>query len=88
MQIRQIRGVYHALHKRYDAAIADFSMVVEQEPDNGNAHYNLGLAYFETGNYELIQDRGEKSPRARLSADGPLGKVEGQREMGRVTRRR
>jgi len=52
MQVREIRGIYNSLQKRYDAAIADFSMVIEAEPDNGNAHYNLGLAYFETGNYE------------------------------------
>jgi hypothetical protein len=61
MQIRQVRGVYHALKKRYDAAIADFSMVVEQEPDNGNAHYNLGLAYFETGNYQRARAEAKKA---------------------------
>ena len=27
-------------------------MVIEQEPQNANAHYNLGLAYFETGDYD------------------------------------
>jgi hypothetical protein len=50
--IRQLRGIYYSMHRNYDKAIADFQLVIEQQPDNANAHYNLGLAYFEIGNYE------------------------------------
>ena len=49
--VLQIRGIYYSMNRRYDRAIADFTAVLEQQPDNANARYNLGLAYFETGNY-------------------------------------
>jgi tetratricopeptide (TPR) repeat protein len=49
--VRQIRSVYYSMQRKYDLAIADLKVVIEQQPDSGNAHYNLGLAYFETGNY-------------------------------------
>jgi len=49
--VLQIRGIFYSMNRRYDRAIADFTAVLEQQPDNANARYNLGLAYFETGNY-------------------------------------
>jgi tetratricopeptide (TPR) repeat protein len=53
MTARRLRGVYYAMQGRYKAAIDDLSIVVKHEPDNANAHYNLGLAYFRTQNFEL-----------------------------------
>jgi tetratricopeptide (TPR) repeat protein len=54
--IRQLRGIYYSMHRKHDQAIADFTTVIEQQPNNANAHYNLGLAYFEKGNYDLARD--------------------------------
>jgi tetratricopeptide (TPR) repeat protein len=53
MTARRLRGIYYAMQGRYKAAIDDLSIVVKHEPDNANAHYNLGLSYFRTKNYEL-----------------------------------
>jgi len=53
MAIRQIHGIYASMQRQYDQAIADFAAVLEAQPDNANAHYNLGLAHFEKGNYDV-----------------------------------
>lgn len=52
MAVRQIRGVFYAQAKRYDEAIADLKAVVEQQPNNASAQYNLGLALIEKRDYE------------------------------------
>jgi len=52
VNVRQIRGVYYSTQRKYKLAVADFEFVVEEQPGNANAHYNLGLAYFETGDYD------------------------------------
>jgi len=43
-----VRGVYFTMQRRYDAAIQDFNTALKLDPQSGNAHYDLGLAYFET----------------------------------------
>jgi hypothetical protein len=50
--VRQVRGIYYSMLKKYKEAIADFKTVIEQQPDSANAHYNLGLSYFEVGSYD------------------------------------
>jgi len=37
------RGVFKAQHSDYQAAIADFSMAIENEPYLAEAYYNRGL---------------------------------------------
>ena len=61
VEIRLIRGIYHSMNRQYDAAIADLKSVVEQAPNNSNAHYNLGLAYFETKQYDLALEEARKA---------------------------
>jgi tetratricopeptide (TPR) repeat protein len=51
--VRRLRGIYYSMQGRYQAAIDDFNEVLKHEPDNANAHYNLGLAYFHLKNYDL-----------------------------------
>ena len=61
LSVKQIRGVYYSMQKQYRMAIADFELVVEQEPDNANAHYNLGLAYLEVGDYDRALTEAKKA---------------------------
>ena len=49
--VRELRGIYYSMQHKYKDAIADFKEVLEAAPNNANAHYNLGLAYFEVGDY-------------------------------------
>jgi tetratricopeptide (TPR) repeat protein len=51
--VRQIRGIFLSMLGRHQDAIADFRFAVEQSPNDAGAHYNLGLAYFETKQYDL-----------------------------------
>lgn len=37
----------------YPNAIRDFDKVIELEPTKAEAHYNLGLAYYELGVYKI-----------------------------------
>jgi tetratricopeptide (TPR) repeat protein len=53
MTVRRLRGIYYAMEGRYQAAIDDFNTVLKRDPDNANAHYNLGLAYYNTKQYDL-----------------------------------
>jgi tetratricopeptide (TPR) repeat protein len=52
MNARQLRGIYYAMQHRYREAIEDFKTVLAKEPNDANAHYNLGLSYFEIKNYD------------------------------------
>ena len=49
--VRELRGIYYSMQHKYKDAIADFKEALETAPNNANAHYNLGLAYFEVGDY-------------------------------------
>lgn len=52
LAVRQIRGVYLSSIRRYDDAIAELQAVLEIQPENANAQYNLGLAYLEKKDYD------------------------------------
>jgi len=52
MNVVQVRGIWLSMQDRYPEAIRDFEKVIENQPTNANAHYNLGLAYFATKDYE------------------------------------
>jgi Flp pilus assembly protein TadD len=38
-----------------DQAITEYSKAIELDPNNGDAHYNLGTAYLKTGQTNLGQ---------------------------------
>src|SRR5207248_1557456 len=40
MNVREIRGIYRSMVGDHAAAVTDFEAVVQQQPANGNAHYN------------------------------------------------
>jgi tetratricopeptide (TPR) repeat protein len=70
MGVRQIRGIYYSMNRKYDLAIADFAEVIEQAPDNANAHYNLGLAYFETRQYDKALEEARKAKSLGFPLEG------------------
>jgi tetratricopeptide (TPR) repeat protein len=72
---RQIRGIYFSNQRRYNEAIADFSAVVQQQPDNANAHYNLGLAYFEAKDYARARDEAKLARDLGFPLEGLKGKL-------------
>jgi tetratricopeptide (TPR) repeat protein len=45
-------GIAEARLKQYDKALGALQKAVKQLPDNGMGHYELGLALFETGDWE------------------------------------
>jgi len=75
MTVRQIHAVYYAMQKKFDIAIADLKMVIEQEPQNANAHYNLGLAYFETGDYDTALAKARQARALGLPHPGLADKL-------------
>ena len=50
--VRTIFGVYLARLGKYNDAAKEFETAASLGDDSGNLHYNLGLAYFELGDYE------------------------------------
>jgi tetratricopeptide (TPR) repeat protein len=68
--VLQIRGIYFAGQNRYAQALQDFKVVVEKQPNNANAHYNLGLAYFETKSYDLAREQGKIAKELGFPLDG------------------
>jgi tetratricopeptide (TPR) repeat protein len=49
--------------KSYKAAIIAYSKAVNNNPNNGLAHYYLGLAYFRMGNYERAKKESDEAIR-------------------------
>lgn len=55
------QGIYLARQGRYPAAIDSYRRSLELEADSPNAHYNLGLAYFETKQFERANEHAQKA---------------------------
>ena len=68
--VRQIRGIYMSMQGKHVAAIEDFKAVVAAQPQNANAHYNLGLAYFETKDYEAARAQAKIAQDLKFPLDG------------------
>jgi len=73
--VRQMRGIFYSMNRKYDLAIADFTSVIEKQPDNANAHYNLGLAYFETGNYDAANAQARVAQKLGFALPGLMNKL-------------
>lgn len=54
-----VQGIYlHRTH-RYTQAIESFKQALKLEPNSINAHYDLGLAYLETKQFELANEQAQ-----------------------------
>jgi len=72
VNVKMIRGIYSSMKRKYGQAIPDFSAVIEEQPNNANAHYNLGLAFFEIKDY----DRAREEAKLAQSLGFPLHGLE------------
>lgn len=66
--VRQIYGIELMRRKQFEQALEQFKKAEELLGTSGNVAYNLGLAYFETGNY----DESLKYAHIALAAGFPL----------------
>jgi tetratricopeptide (TPR) repeat protein len=55
------KGVYLQRRKRIKEAIENYKKALEFNPGSANAHYNLGLAYVATKQYELANEHAQKA---------------------------
>jgi tetratricopeptide (TPR) repeat protein len=78
--VRQVRGIYFSMQRKYGQAIDEFSLVIEQQPDNANAHYNLGLAYFETGDYDGARAEAKRALALGFPLQGLKDKLRAKRK--------
>ena len=46
------RGLTHLISKNYQAAIEDFTVVINLTPDDASPYYRRGLAYSKLGNQQ------------------------------------
>lgn len=53
----------HSLAGRYSEAIQDYQAVLQRDPENANAHYDLHLAYRNTDHLQLALQELEKATR-------------------------
>jgi tetratricopeptide (TPR) repeat protein len=70
MNARQLRGIYGALNGKPRQAIDDFNAVLVLEPNNANAHYNLGLAYFDLKDYERAAQEARRAKELGFALEG------------------
>ncbi len=55
------QGIYLYREKRLQAAIASFEEALTVDANSLNAHYNLGLAYFDTKQFELANVHAQRA---------------------------
>lgn len=80
--MREIRGIYLSTVGKYAQAAEDFKVVVEQQPKNGNAHYNLGLAYFELKQYDRARAEAKAARELNFPLDGLTRKLKAAGQAG------
>jgi tetratricopeptide (TPR) repeat protein len=56
-----VQGIVQSRAKQWPAAIASLKRAVELDPRSLNGHYNLGLAYLETGQFELANQHAQRA---------------------------
>ena len=64
-----LQGIYLYRVKRLPAATASLERALVIDPDSLNAHYNLGLLYFDTKQYELANAHAQRA--YQLGAEVP-----------------
>jgi tetratricopeptide (TPR) repeat protein len=55
------QGIWLHRSKKYASAIAVYHKALTLDPSSINAHYNLGLTYFETRQYDLANEEAQQA---------------------------
>jgi hypothetical protein len=76
VNVRQVRGIYLSMKGNHALAISDFEAVVAEQPANANAHYNLGLAYFETKDYKRARAEAKIASELNFPLNGLTRKLQ------------
>ena len=86
-----LQGIYLYRAKRLPAAVTSLEKAVKLDPDSLNAHYNLGLVYFETKQFELANAHAQRAyqlgARYRASATSSNERANGSRSIRRCLMR-
>jgi tetratricopeptide (TPR) repeat protein len=75
LDVRQVRGIYLTYQGRYQEAKAEFKLVIEKDPNNGGAHYNLGLAHLETKDYSAAVEEAKAARALGVTLTGLSDKL-------------
>ena len=70
-----LQGIYLYRAKRLPAAVTSLEKAVKLDPDSLNAHYNLGLVYFETKQFELANAHAQRAYQLGASVPGLRDKL-------------
>ncbi len=69
-------GTIYMRNEKYKEAIKVYLKAIEIKPKNGLAHYFLGLAYFESGDYENAENQAIEAKELRIKYSALSDKLE------------
>jgi tetratricopeptide (TPR) repeat protein len=70
-----VYGIYQQRKGAYGEAIKSYKRALELDPDSVNAHYNLGLAYFDAKQYDLANVHAQQAYRLGAPLPGLRDKL-------------
>ena len=70
-----IQGIYLYRTKMFPASIAALEKALKLDPNSVNGHYNLGLAYFETKQYDLANAHAQRADQLGAAVPGLRDKL-------------
>jgi tetratricopeptide (TPR) repeat protein len=73
--VRTIYGIYMFRHGKTADAITQFELATKLGDDSGNLHYNMGLAYFELGDYDNAVAHAKKAAELGFALPGLRDKL-------------
>jgi tetratricopeptide (TPR) repeat protein len=71
-----IQGVYLYRKNKYPQSIQSFEQALAIDPNSKTTHYNLGLAYLETKQYDLANEHAQRAYALGASLPGLRNKLE------------
>jgi tetratricopeptide (TPR) repeat protein len=74
-QVRSTYAAYLLAVKREDEALAQLEAVIESDPENATAHYNLGLLHFRRKNYDKARSHAEEAYSRGFPLEGLKNKL-------------
>ncbi len=76
MTVRQIYGNHLFMQKEYKKALEQYRIVESKLSETGELAYNMGLTYFELGDYKLAKEYAEKAENSGFPLKGLQKKID------------